>query len=145
MRAGCGDEDRKLGPLLVRGFGAHEVLAGHLGLGAMLGATQLALAFLTPLSALVQTAVRLQTTASQVERIEEIQATPCEALRAGAPAASLAGGIDTVRDADLIVVMEAGRVVEQGTHEGLLARGGAYARLVRAAARGASTPEERVS
>ncbi|PYQ15456.1 MAG: hypothetical protein DMF80_09135 [Acidobacteria bacterium] len=35
----------------------------------------------------------------------------------------------TVRDADLIVVMARGRVAEQGSHEGLLARRGVYARL----------------
>ena len=33
--------------------------------------------------------------------------------------------------ADLIVVMEAGRVVEQGTHDQLMEQGGAYAALVR--------------
>jgi subfamily B ATP-binding cassette protein MsbA len=36
-----------------------------------------------------------------------------------------------VRDADLIVVLEAGRVAETGSHAALLARGGAYARLHR--------------
>jgi ABC-type multidrug transport system fused ATPase/permease subunit len=40
--------------------------------------------------------------------------------------------LSTVRHADLIAVVEDGRVVEQGTHAGLLARGGAYAALVRA-------------
>ncbi len=40
--------------------------------------------------------------------------------------------LSTVRDADAIVVMEGGRVVEQGTHESLLAAEGAYAALYRA-------------
>lgn len=40
--------------------------------------------------------------------------------------------LSTVRAADLIAVVDNGRVVEFGTHDGLLARGGAYAALVRA-------------
>ena len=40
--------------------------------------------------------------------------------------------LSTIHNADLIVVLDKGRVVEQGTHEMLLAHNGYYARMVRA-------------
>lgn len=43
----------------------------------------------------------------------------------------IAHKLATIKKADNIVVMKAGKIVEQGTHQGLLAHDGTYARLVR--------------
>ncbi len=52
-----------------------------------------------------------------------------EVLMRGRTSVVIAHRLATVRGADRIVVLDAGRIVEEGTHRALLDRGGAYARL----------------
>jgi ATP-binding cassette subfamily C protein CydCD len=61
-----------------------------------------------------------------------------DALMADRTSLIIAHRLSTIRNADMILVMEAGRVVETGTHAALLDRRGAYARLVSHQARAAA-------
>jgi ABC-type thiamine transport system ATPase subunit len=54
---------------------------------------------------------------------------PLRRLMAGRTTIIISHNLLTVRDATQIVVLDHGRVVEHGTHDDLLARGEAYARL----------------
>ena len=70
-----------------------------------------------------------EATSSVDTRTEALLQHAMAALRTDRTSFVIAHRLSTIRDADLILVMEAGRVVEQGTHEALLLHDGAYAAL----------------
>ena len=72
-----------------------------------------------------------EATSSVDTRTEVLVQHAMAALRTDRTSFVIAHRLSTIRDADLILVMEAGRIVEQGTHDELLAARGAYSRAVR--------------
>lgn len=72
-----------------------------------------------------------EATSSVDTRTELLLQHAMSALREGRTSFVIAHRLSTIRDADLILVMEHGDIVEQGTHDELIAAEGAYWRLYR--------------
>ena len=80
-----------------------------------------------------------EATSSVDTRTELLVQQAMNALRQGRTSFIIAHRLSTIRDADTILVMEHGDIVEQGNHDELIAAGGAYARLHAAQFAGGAT------
>ena len=80
-----------------------------------------------------------EATSSVDTRTELLVQQAMNALREGRTSFIIAHRLSTIRDADTILVMEHGDIVEQGGHDELIAAGGAYARLHAAQFAGGAT------
>jgi ATP-binding cassette, subfamily B, multidrug efflux pump len=116
----------------------YDTVIDEEGAGVSAGEKQLitiARAFLADPSLLILD----EATSSVDTRTEVLVQRAMAALRSDRTSFVIAHRLSTIRDADLILVMEAGAIVEQGDHEELLATRGAYWRLYEAQFAGNAT------
>ncbi|MFI6639842.1 ABC transporter ATP-binding protein [Streptomyces sp. NPDC050504] len=115
----------------------YDTVIDEEGAGLSAGERQLitiARAFLTEPSILILD----EATSSVDTRTEVLIQRAMNSLREGRTSFVIAHRLSTIRDADVILVMEAGKIVEQGSHEELLDANGAYAHLYAAQFAGAA-------
>jgi ATP-binding cassette subfamily B protein len=80
-----------------------------------------------------------EATSSVDTRTEVLIQEAMSRLREGRTSFVIAHRLSTIRDADIIIVMEEGRIVEQGSHDGLMSAKGAYFSLYNSQFSGATT------
>jgi ABC-type bacteriocin/lantibiotic exporter with double-glycine peptidase domain len=118
-------------PLVILMVGAFQVLAGHISLGTMLGASALGAGFLQPLGTMISSGLQLQMLGSYMQRINDVLDTPSEQHGENVgPAPQLRGQI---RADDVsfsysplapAVVSAVSLEIEPGQHIGIVGRSG---------------------
>ena len=106
----------------------YDTHLGERGTRLSLGQRQL-VAFARALLADPRILILDEATSSVDTRTEVLIQRAMARLMTGRTTFVIAHRLSTIRDADTILVMERGSIVEQGSHDALLARGGAYAEL----------------
>ncbi len=108
--------------------GGYETLVEENGTGVSAGQRQL-LTIARAFHADAPILILDEATSSVDTRTEALVQEALARLRRGRTSFVIAHRLSTIREADLIVVMDGGRIVEQGSHESLLTADGTYARL----------------
>jgi ATP-binding cassette subfamily B protein/subfamily B ATP-binding cassette protein MsbA len=108
----------------------YDTVLGESGLSLSQGQRQL-LAFARAIAADPRILILDEATANIDSRTEELIQRALAKLLSGRTSVVIAHRLSTIRGADLILVVDDGRIVERGRHEELLARGGLYADLYR--------------